>query len=152
MLFVLSPGLILALDAVSFAVLGLAAWRTRTDAGPTEPPVDTGAAGSGFRLLRRRDLLSLTVVTWLFFFLYGPVEVALPVYVAHDQAAPAGLLGAYWTSFGAGALVATLITGALRARNMRRMTLLIVAGWGGACCRSRSRRSRLRWSASRWAD
>lgn len=132
LLFVLSPGVILALDAASFAVLGLAAWRTRTDAGPSEPPVDTEAAGSGFKLLRRRDLLSLTVVTWVFFFLYGPVEVALPVYVAHDQAAPAGLLGVYWTSFGVGALIATLVTGALRARNMRRMTLLIVAGWG-AC-------------------
>ena len=132
LLFVLSPGALLALDAASFAVLGLVAWRTRTDAGPTEPPVDTDAAGSGFRLLRRRDLLSLTVVTWVFFFLYGPVEVALPVYVAHDQAAPAGLLGIYWTSFGVGALVATLITGALRARNMRCTTLLIIAGWG-AC-------------------
>ena len=130
LLFVLSPGLILALDAASFAILGLAAWRTRTDAGPTEPPVDTAAAGSGFRLLRRRDLLSLTVVTWVFFFLYGPVEVALPVYVAHDLGAPAGLLGGYWTAFGIGALVATLVTGALRARNMRRTTLLIVAGWG----------------------
>jgi predicted MFS family arabinose efflux permease len=72
------------------------------------------------------------VVTWLFFFLYGLVEVALPVYVGHDLAAPAALLGAYWTSFGVGALVATLITGALRALDMRRMTLLIVAGWG-AC-------------------
>jgi predicted MFS family arabinose efflux permease len=132
LLFVLSPGVILALDATSFVVLGLVAWRTRTESGPAEPPVDTRAAESGFRLLRRRDLLSLTVVTWVFFFLYGPVEVALPVYVAHDQAAPAGLLGAYWTSFGVGALVATLITGALRARNMRRVTLLIVAGWG-AC-------------------
>lgn len=132
LLFVLSPGLILALDAASFAILGLAAWRTRTDAGPSEPPVDTAAAGSGFRLLRRRDLLSLTVVTWVFFFLYGPVEVALPVYVAHDLGAPAGLLGAYWTAFGIGALIATLVTGALRARNMRRTTLLIVAGWG-AC-------------------
>lgn len=132
LLFVLSPGVILALDAASFAVLGLVAWTTRTDAGPTEPPVDTDAAGSGFRLLRRRDLLSLTIVTWVFFFLYGPVEVALPVYVAHDLGAPAGLLGVYWTSFGVGALVATLITGALRARNMRRLTILIVAGWG-AC-------------------
>jgi MFS family permease len=132
LLFVLSPGLIIGLDAASFAVLGLAAWRTRTDADPTEPPIDTGAAESGFRLLRRRDLLSLTVVTWVFFFLYGPVEVALPVYVAHDQAAPAGLLGAYWTAFGVGALIATLVTGAVRARNMRRTTLLIVAGWG-AC-------------------
>jgi predicted MFS family arabinose efflux permease len=132
LLFVLSPGALLALDAGSFAVLGLVAWRTRTNAGPTEPPVDTSVAESGFRLLRRRDLLSLTVVTWVFFFLYGPVEVALPVYVAHDQSAPAGLLGVYWTSFGVGALVATLVTGALRARNMRRTTLLIVAGWG-AC-------------------
>jgi MFS family permease len=130
LLFVLSPGVILALDAASFAVLGLVAWRTRTDAGPAEPPIDTDAAASGFRLLRRRDLLSLTVVTWVFFFLYGPVEVALPVYVAHDQGAPAGLLGAYWTSFGIGAFVATLITGALRTRNMRRTTLLIVTGWG----------------------
>ena len=132
LLFAISPGLILAFDAVSFAVLGVVAWRTRTDAGPAEAPVDTEAASSGFRLLRRRDLLSLTVVTWVFFFLYGPVEVALPAYVAYDQAAPAGLLGAYWTCFGVGALVATLLTGALRARNMRRTTLLIVAGWG-AC-------------------
>lgn len=132
LLFVLPPGPILALDAVSFAVLGLVAWQTRTDTGPAAAPVDAGAAGSGFRLLRRRDLLSLTAVSWVFFFLYGPVEVALPVYVAHDQAAPASLLGAYWTSFGVGALVASLITGALRARNMRRTTLLIVVGWG-AC-------------------
>jgi MFS family permease len=130
LLFWLSPGAILALDAASFAVLGLAAWRTRIDAGPTEAPVDPSTASSGFHLLRRRDLLSLTVVTWVFFFLYGPVEVALPVYVAHDQAAPAGLLGVYWTAFGIGALVATLVTGALRAGNMRRATLLIVTGWG----------------------
>jgi MFS family permease len=132
LLFALSPGLILALDAASFAVLGLVAWRTRTDAGPTDAPVDTDVAGLGLRLLRRPDLLSLTVVTWFFFFLYGPVEVALPIYVAHDQAAPAALLGAYWTSFGVGALVATLVTGALRNHNMRRATLLIVTGWG-AC-------------------
>jgi hypothetical protein len=50
-------------------------------------------------------------LTWLFFFLYGPVEDALAVYVAHDLRASAGLLGAYWTSFGAGALVAALIYG-----------------------------------------
>jgi MFS family permease len=132
LLFVLRPGFLIALDAASFVVLGVAALRARVDAGPSDPPVDSDAAASGFRLLRRRDLLSLTVVSWVFFFLYGPVEVALPVYVGHDLGAPAGLLGTYWTSFGVGALVATLVTGALRARNMRRTTLLIVAGWG-AC-------------------
>ena len=84
------------------------------------------------RLLRRRDLLSLTALTWVFFFLYGPVEVALPVYVAQDLQASAQLLAAYWTAFGIGALASNLLTGALRAGNMRRIALLIVAGWG-AC-------------------
>ena len=79
LLATISPGWLLLLDAVSFAVLGVAAWLTRTDAGATDNPVDLQAAESGFRLLRRRDLLGLTVVTWVFFFLYGPVEVALPV-------------------------------------------------------------------------
>ncbi len=99
---------------------------------PVGEPIDAQAAESGFRLLRRPDLLSLTLVTWVFFFLYGPVEVALPVYVAVDLQAPAGLLGAYWTTFGVGALAASLITGTIRGRNMRRITLLIIAGWG-AC-------------------
>src|SRR6266540_3140226 len=80
----------------------------------------------------RRDLLALTAVTWVFFFLYGPVEAALPVYVARDLRADAGLLGAYWTAFGVGALVATLIVGTLRGHDVRRITVWIVAGWG-AC-------------------
>jgi MFS family permease len=128
----IDPGWLLAADAASFAFLGLQAWRTSTHATMTDQPLDTRGAQSGFRLLRRPDLLGLTIVTWLFFFLYGPVETALPVYVAHDLDADAGLLGLYWTSFGLGALVATLITGTLRARNLRRVALLIVAGWG-AC-------------------
>jgi predicted MFS family arabinose efflux permease len=129
----IGPGWLIALDGASFAFLGIQAWRTPTSAATTEQPVDTQAAESGFRLLaRRRDLLSLTILTWVFFFLYGPVEAALPVYVAHDLQADAQLLGAYWTAFGVGALVATLITGTLRGRNVRRTTLLIVAGWG-AC-------------------
>jgi MFS family permease len=132
LLAILSPGWLLLADALTFAFLGAAAWLARTDAGAGDGPVDMQAAESGFRLLRRRDLLSLTVLTWLFFLLYGPVEVALPVYVAEDVGASAQLLAAYWTAFGVGALVSILLTGALRAGNMRRIALLIVAGWG-AC-------------------
>ena len=129
----IGPGWLIALDAASFAFLGIQAWRTPTGSVTTEEPVDTRAAESGFRLLRRRrDLLSLTVLTWLFFFLYGPVEAALPVYVARDLQADAALLGTYWTTFGVGALAATLVAGTLRHHNVRRITLLIVAGWG-AC-------------------
>jgi MFS family permease len=127
----IAPGWLLAFDAASFAFLGAQAWRTHTAAPTTEQPIDARAAESGFRLLRRSDLLGLIVLTWLFFFLYGPVEVALPVYV-HDLDAQARLLGAYWTSFAVGALASTLVTGTLRGRVTRRITLLIVAGWG-AC-------------------
>jgi hypothetical protein len=65
-------------------------------------------------------------------FLYWPVEDALPVYVAHGLHAHAGLLGAYWTSFGVGALASTLLAEALRSRATMPVTLLIVSGWG-AC-------------------
>ncbi len=130
LLAVVSPGWLLILDAASFAFLGACAWLTRTNAGAAEGPVDLQGAESGFRLLRRRELLGLTAVTWVFFFLYGPVEVALPVYVAHDLAGSAQLLAAYWTAFGVGALGANLLTGALRTGNVRRLALLIVAGWG----------------------
>ncbi len=127
----IGPGWLIALDAASFAFLGVQAWRTPTGEAATEQPVDPAAAESGFRLLaRRRDLLGLTALTWVFFFLYGPVEAALPVYVAHDLGADGALLGAYWMAFGIGALAATLVTGTLRSGDIRRATLLIVAGWG----------------------
>jgi predicted MFS family arabinose efflux permease len=130
LLTALSPGWLLLLDATSFGILGGCAWLTRTNAGAAENPVDLRSAESGFRQLRRRDLLSLTVLTWVFFFLYGPVEVALPVYVAHDLGASAQLLAAYWTAFGIGALVSNLVTGTFQTGDMRRLALLIVAGWG----------------------
>jgi MFS family permease len=128
----IAPGWLLAFDATSFAFLGTRAWRTHTAAPTTAQPVDAQATESGFRLLRRHDLLGLIVLTWLFFFLYGPVEDALPVYVAHDLHSHSGLLGVYWTTFGVGALASTLLTGVLRGRATRRVVLLIVAGWG-AC-------------------
>jgi MFS family permease len=128
----LDPAWLLAFDALSFGFLALQTWRTGTPADEVREPIDTRAASSGFRILLRPDLLGLTVVTWVFFFLYGPVEAALPVYVAQDVGAGAGLLGIYWASFGVGALAATLVAGTFRGRNMRRTALLIVAGWG-AC-------------------
>lgn len=128
----IAPAWLLAFDAASFAFLGSQAWRTHTASPPTDELVDAPAAESGFRLLRRHHLLGLLVLIWFFFFLYGPVEDALPVYVARDLHAHSGILGAYWTSFGVGAVVSTLLMGTLRSRATRRFTLVIVAGWG-AC-------------------
>lgn len=128
----IAPGWLLAFDAASFAFLGSQAWRVRTETETSGQPVETLAAESGFRLLRRHDLLGLIALTWLFFFLYGPVEDALPVYVAQDLHAHARLLGAYWTSFGVGALASTVVVGMHRAHATRLVVLLIVVGWG-AC-------------------
>jgi MFS family permease len=127
-----APAWLLAVDAATFAFLGAQVWRTRIDGPTNEQTIDERAAESGFRLLRRNDLLGLIAITWLFFFLYGPVEDALPVYVAHDLHAHAALLGAYWASFGVGALISTLLVGALGRRASRRVILAIVVGWG-AC-------------------
>ena len=68
----IAPGWLLAFDAASFAFLGVQAWRTHSASPTTDQPVDAEAAESGFRLLRRNDLLGLIALTWLFFFLYGP--------------------------------------------------------------------------------
>jgi predicted MFS family arabinose efflux permease len=128
----LGTGSLLGLDAASFAFLGVQAWRTRPHPAAADSPVDVRAAESGFQLLRRLRLISLITVTWLFFFLYGPVEDALPIYVARDLHAGAGMLGAYWACFGLGALVSALVTGMLRNHDIRRVTAAIIAGWG-AC-------------------
>jgi predicted MFS family arabinose efflux permease len=128
----IAPEWLLAFDAASFTYLGCQAWRTPTAAATEEQPFDPRTTESGFRMLRRSRLLSLLVVTWLFSFLYGPVEDALPVYVAHDLHAHARLLGAYWASFGIGALASSLLIGTLRNHDIRRTTVLVVAGWG-AC-------------------
>lgn len=128
----LGIGSLISLDAASFAFLGIQAWRTQVSTPTANEPINAQAAEAGFRLLRKLHMMSLIIPSWLFFFLYGPVEVALPIYVAHDLHASAGLLGIYWTFFGIGALVAALMTGMLRNRNIRWITLLIVAGWG-AC-------------------
>lgn len=137
----LDPAWLLGFDGLSFGFLAVQTWRTRVRTAIAEQPVDASAAASGFRSLLRPDLLGLTAVTWLFFFLYGPVEAALPVHVAHDLRSDSQLLGLYWAAFGIGAFAATLITGAVQTADTRRATLLIVAGWGRAWCPSPSPRS-----------
>ncbi|MFJ2960446.1 MFS transporter [Streptomyces sp. NPDC087270] len=146
-----SPAWIIGLDAASFAVLAVRAGRlgsrkrttgqdtaedtaegTADDATDSAPaPVDTGQAAAGRRLLRGQpELLAILALTWFFNFLYGPVEVALPLHVTGDLHAGARLLGLYWTLFGAGAVLGALCAGALRRLPLWPVTLGIVAGWG----------------------
>jgi predicted MFS family arabinose efflux permease len=145
------PGWVIGADAASFAVLAATCWpaagrpaHALTGDTHTGAPADsrtaegaaatTGAARtSGSRtILGQPRLLALLAITCAFFFLYGPVEVALPIHIAKDLHAPPGLLGAYWTAFGVGAVLGGLGAGLLRHLPPPAVVVGIILGWGAA--------------------
>ena len=133
------PGWVIGADAASFAVLAASCWAAaRRRAGPVQIPTRKGvapaapAAGGWRTILGQPRLLGLIAVTCVFFFLYGPVEVALPVHVAHELHGSPSLLGLYWMVFGIGATLGGLGAGLLRHRPPWLVVVGIIIGWGGA--------------------
>jgi len=131
------PGWVIGVDAASFAVLAVASWAVstrRAGAGGVAPELTPAepTTGGWRTILDRPRLLGLILVTCVFFFLYGPVEVALPVHVAHELHGSPGLLGLYWTVFGLGATVGALGATLLRHRPPWRVVVGIIVGWGAA--------------------
>lgn len=132
----IAPAWLIGLDAVSFGVL--AVQTGRLDRPAREPSAIAPAAAfagphpeQGPGLLRRwPELLGLLGVTWLFNLCYGPVEVALPLFVIGDAHAGAGVIGLYWAVFGIGAAGGALAVGALRALPLWKVILGIIAGHG----------------------
>jgi MFS family permease len=124
------PGWVIGVDAASFAVLAATCWAVPAH----RPAAAVGAApATGWRtILDRPRLLGLVAVTCVFYFLYGPVEVALPVHVAHEQHGSPGLLGLYWTAFGIGATIGAAGAALLRNRPPWRVVVGIIVGWGVA--------------------
>jgi predicted MFS family arabinose efflux permease len=125
------PVWVIAADAGTFAVLALS-YHFAVPRGLRPPPPPAGASRTaGFRVIRHdRDLLGLLLLTFGFFFLFGPVYVALPLYVADDLGAPATVLGWFYTAFGVGALVGALLAGYLRRLPLWPVTLAIVLAVG----------------------
>jgi hypothetical protein len=66
----------------------------------------------------------------LYFFLYGPVEVAPPLYVTGPLRGSAALLGLFWTVFGIGATVGSIIAGLTRRLPVWPVLVAAVIGWG----------------------
>jgi predicted MFS family arabinose efflux permease len=127
------PILVIALDAISFGVLA-ATYRfavPQVDNPDVIPPREARATGFGV-ILHNRTLLGLLGLTFGFFFLFGPVYVAMPVYIAEDLHAPATLLGLYYTAFGVGAVAGGLATGYLRRWPLLPTVVGIVLCFGGA--------------------
>jgi predicted MFS family arabinose efflux permease len=129
-----APAWVIGLDALSFVLLAVQVGRlggSARDVLVTSPPGPR--AGQGLRLLRRRpELLGLLGVTWLFNLLYGPVEVALPLFVIEDLHAGPSVLGLYWAAFGIGAVAGALAAGSLRRLPLWPIVLGIIAGHGVA--------------------
>ena len=94
-------------------------------------PQDQGA--SGWAVIRRNPtLVGVVTLSFVFYLLYGPVEVALPVHVAGDLHGSAAVLGLFWAVFGAGAIVGELAAPFLRRFPVWPVMILIVLGWGAA--------------------
>lgn len=126
------PGWVIGADALSFAVLAGSCWFVRGSHTQTVTVAEDAAVG-GWRTIRRQPrLLGLILVTCVFYFLYGPVEVALPIHVATDLGGSPGLLGLFWTVFGVGAVAGGLGAGLLRNRPLWAVVVTIIVGWGAS--------------------
>lgn len=126
------PGWVIAADALSFAVLAASCWLVPARSGSSSAPTDVPTEGGWRTIIRQPRLLGLIAVTCVFFFLYGPVEVALPIHVAAELHGSPGLLGAFWTVFGLGAVAGGLGAGLLRDRPLWAVVVVIIIGWGAA--------------------
>jgi predicted MFS family arabinose efflux permease len=123
------PATVLACDAVSYVYLAIMAARVRADATVgRRPPIPLRRTGR--TLVRHPELLALLVLSFMFYMLYGPIEVAVPVFVADRLGGDPTVLGWIWGAFGIGAVTGVLITGTMRRLPLWPIALTIVAGWG----------------------
>jgi MFS transporter, DHA3 family, macrolide efflux protein len=97
----------------------------------TGPPTPVAAAPGAWAVIRSSPVLpGLLALSFVFYLLYGPVEVALPVHVATDLHGSAALLGTFWAVFGVGAVIGELSAPFLRRWRVWPTMTGIVLGWG----------------------
>lgn len=94
---------------------------------PAAPEPETG----GWAVIRSSPVLpGLLALSFVFYLLYGPIEVALPIHVASDLHGSAALLGTFWAVFGVGAVIGELSAPFLRRLPVWPTMTVIVLGWG----------------------
>jgi predicted MFS family arabinose efflux permease len=120
----------LLIDAMSFLLMGFLVFSlppiARHTFNEASPVKQTWL--SGFDLLvRTKEIRLLTSLSVLFFFSYGPLEAALPLY--SDKILHAGVqgYGLLWTGFGVGALIGALFTSFVAARFRPGMSQPLIA-------------------------
>ena len=126
----------LLIDAVTFLVMGLLVF--------TLPAVARGqrvAQGANYRwlgfgaLFNLRYVPALTLLTFVFFFSYGPLEAALPVFSSQTLHANASGYGLLWTGFGVGAFAGVMTLTRLSQSWAPSVALPAIAvAWGALLC------------------
>ncbi|MDX3538410.1 MFS transporter [Streptomyces sp. MB09-01] len=121
---------VIAVDAATFLVLA-ATFFFGVPHGEAPAPGEGGSRTAGFAVIRRSPaLLGLLGLSSAFFCLFGPVYVALPLHVSDGLGGPAGLLAAFYTAFGIGAVLGSVLAGYLSRRPMWPTTTGIVVAFG----------------------
>ncbi|MEV6265217.1 MFS transporter [Streptomyces sp. NPDC051784] len=125
------PATVLAVDATTFLVLAFTFLVLLPEGAVPEPEGDTASRSPGFAVICRIPALSgLLALSFVFFFLFGPVYVALPMHVSDDLGASAGVLATFYTAFGVGAVLGSVLTGFLSSLRLWPVTAGIVIGFG----------------------
>jgi predicted MFS family arabinose efflux permease len=126
----------LFVDAASFLLMGLLVLTLPTIT--REPRVAQHAASRwlGFgALFSLRYVPTLTLLSLVFFFSYGPLEAVLPVYSGQTLHAKADGYGLLWTGFGMGAFAGVLTLTKLSRRWRPSIALPMIAVlWGALLC------------------
>jgi DHA3 family macrolide efflux protein-like MFS transporter len=129
------PAVVIAADAVSWVVLAVSYARigplaTRLARAREAPDPEANDRGAWAVIRSSPVLPGLLALSFVFYLLYGPVDVALPVHVAIDLHGSAALLGAFWAVFGVGAVIGELAAPFLRRWRVWPTMTAIVLGWG----------------------
>jgi len=127
----------LFIDAASFLLMGLLVLTLPTIT--REPRVERHATANrllGFGpLFNLRYVPALTLLSLVFFFSYGPLEAALPIYGSRTLGADAGGYGLLWTAFGVGSFAGVLTLTKLSHRWQPGIALPMIAViWGALLC------------------
>ncbi len=129
----------LFIDAASFLLMGLLVLTLPTIA--REPGVAQRAAANrwlGFGALFNLPYVpALTLLSLVFFFSYGPLEAALPIYSGQTLHAGADGYGLLWSGFGVGAFAGVLTLSLMKLSHRWRPSIalpMIAVLWGALLC------------------
>lgn len=121
----------LLLDACSFL------WMAWTLLGMVNLPRDRDRTAYEPRSARvghwPPTVLAILGLTGLFYFAYGPLEVALPIFAQNRLDTNAFGYGTLWSALGVGTLLGTLLVGILSHLGRTKLVLVVImALWGAA--------------------